>query len=228
LKQAPASETVLILVSTAYLKAKWTTPFDAFETAPRPFTTGKGTPVQAPTMKQLGQYALGKGDGWQAVALPYQGDRLRMVAVVPDDLGAFESKLGPALLEQVRASLRAAPRSIELTMPKFTFRTDAQLNATLQALGAKTMFDERAADLSGITGPGGPPLVVSAVLQQTWLQVDEEGTEAAAATAGIVRATAAHIAPESFHVDRPFLFFVEDQPTGAVLFLGRVVDPTAP
>jgi len=216
--------TKLVLVSTAYLDVHWADRFDPASTQPRPFTTAAGTTVDAPTMSHAGQYATAgdpNGD-WTAVALPYEGDQLRMVVVVPKDVAAFEARLTPAVLDQVRAGL-GRPHHLSLSMPKFSFRTKARLNGSLSKLGAPTMFDPQRADLSGITGPGGPPLVVSFVDHQTWLQVDEAGTKAAAATAGGVAATSIAV----FSVNRPFLFFIEDQPTGTVLFLGRVLDPTA-
>jgi serpin B len=216
--------TKLVLVSTAYLDVHWADRFDPAATQPRPFTTAAGATVDAPTMSHAGQYATAgdpNGD-WTAVALPYEGGQLRMVVVVPKDLAAFESHLTPAVVDQVRAGL-GKPHHLSLSVPKFSFRTKAHLNGSLSTLGAPTMFSDRA-DLSGITGPGGPPLAVSFIDHQTWLQVDEAGTKAAAATAGGVVATSISV----FAVDRPFLFFIEDQPTGTVLFLGRVLDPTAP
>ena len=217
--------TRLVLVSTAYLHARWAAPFSESSTTPMPFTLLDGSRVPRPTMHQTAQYATAAGDGWRAVSLPYEGGALSMLVVVPDDLESFQAQLTPALMSRIGAAANT-PKRVELTMPKFEFRTGGSLKGELAALGMKTMLTD-AADLTGIAPPQPDPLKVTDVVQQAWVQVDERGTKAAAATGLVAGVTSAprQDPPERFAVDRPFVFAVRDNPTGAVLFIGRVVDP---
>jgi len=166
------------------------------------------------------QYAV--GDGWQAVDLPYVGGELSMLVIVPDDLAAFEGGLPEAALDEIVAELGG--REVVLGLP--TFGTDSQLELSdvLAALGMPTAFTD-AADFSGITTE--EPLHVSAVVHQANIDVDEKGTEAAAATAVMVAASGMPTDTVQLTVDRPFLFALRDVPSGAVLFLGRIGDPSA-
>lgn len=215
--------TWLVLVSTAYLKARWGQPFRPHLTEPRPFHLPDGSQADRPTMRREGRFAEGRGDGWRAVRLPYLGG-LSMLVVVPDDLAAFSSELNAEALAAVNEGT-ARQALLDLTMPSFEFRTTGSLRPALESLGMRSAFTA-GADLRGISA--GPPLNVSDVVQEAWIQVDEHGTEAAAATAAMVVATSAIVRtqdPEPFAVDRPFLFVIADDATGAVLFIGRVLDP---
>jgi serpin B len=155
------------------------------------------------------------------VEIPYIGDSLAMTVIVPDDLAAFEQALTADQLASITGGLAEA--QVALTFPKFSIETKAELAEILAALGMPSAFDERA-DFSGITTA--EQLVISNVIHQANIDVDEKGTEAAAATAVVMRATAAPAEPVTLSVDRPFLFALRDVPTGAILFLGRVADPS--
>ncbi len=220
------SLTRLVLVNAVYLDATWASQFNKDATRDGSFTTLAGTTVTTPMMNQNASFAYAKGDGWQAVELPYAHDELAMLLVVPDQ-GRFadvEAQLATGLIAQAAGALANAGE-VWLSMPKFEFRTQAALADALKSLGMRKAFDIASADFSGITID--EPLCIDDVIHEAYIAVDEEGTEAAAATAVIVRAGAAPMEPVRLTIDRPFLFALRDKDTGAVLFLGRVTDPTA-
>jgi serpin B len=170
--------------------------------------------------------AYGSGDGWQAVELPYAGDELAMLVLVPDEgaLATVEGGLAGGLIDQAAAAL--APTDVVLELPKWEIETRVELSDVLTALGMPTAFTE-AADFSGMTAD--EALLIAFVIHQANITVDEAGTEAAAATAVGMDVTSAPIEPEPVlvTVDRPFLYALRDRETGAVLFLGRVTTPAA-
>ena len=217
--------TRLVLVNAIYLKAPWLEPFAESDTKTAPFTRSDGSQVSVPTMSlalsEGGRYA--SGSGWQAVELPYAGGSLAMTIVVPDDLAAFEGSLDAARFSQITTGLQAA--DVDLTLPRFKIETKSNLNSALAGMGMPLAFDPSRADFSGITTQ--EQLYISKVVHQANIAVDEKGTEATAATVVVMAgASAAPIQPVTVHVDRPFLFAVRDTKTGAILFLGRVVDPS--
>ncbi len=213
--------TRLVLVNAIYLKAAWQTPFDDGATAPAPFTRLDGTTGDVPLMHSGGQLPYASGTSWRAVELPYVGGKLSMLVIVPDDLAAFEKTLDGAALARIASGLGS--REVILALPKFGMESRVGLGPVLAALGMPTAFTD-AADFSGITKQA--PLQISAVIHQANIDVDEKGTEAAAATAVVMRATGMAAEPVTLTVDRPFLFALRDVDTGAVLFLGRVADPS--
>ena len=205
--------TRLVLTNAIYFSAAWAHPFEAAATADGTFTTAGG-PVTAPMMHEVAEASYGAGAGYQAAELPYDGDQLSMVVIVPDALASFE-----ATLTAVVQSLSTA--DLTLTLPRFRYTTPLSLGAALQALGMVDAFSP-AADFSGIDGAR--DLQITGVLHKGFVGVDEAGTEAAAATAVVVGTTSVP-EPHVLAVDRPFLFLIRDRPTGAILFVGRVVDP---
>jgi serpin B len=218
--------TRLVLVNAVYLDATWMTTFDPELTEEGAFTTLAGGKVTVDMMHGV-EWGLpyGSGDGWKVVELPYVGGELAMLIVVPDE-GRFaevEALLADGLIDAAREALGAA--TVNLWMPKFEFRTQALLRPLLVELGMTDAFDEALADFSGMTTD--ERLLISDVIHEAYIAVDEEGTEAAAATAVVMRATAAPSDVVDLRIDRPFLFALQDRATGAVLFMGRVADPTA-
>ncbi len=209
------ADTRLVLANALYLRAGWKFPFPPSSTSDQPFLLADGSRVDVPTMHYDEYLPSGRGEGWSAVRLPYSGEDLSMTVIVPDDLASFEQKLDVALLEQVEASIR--PGGIHLSLPRFTARTHLSLADTLKAMGMPSAFG--AADFSGMTAERG--LFLAAVEQEAVVEVDEKGTEAAAASGGAVAGSHG----PTVTVDRPFMFLIRDEPTGAVLFLGRVTDP---
>ena len=214
-------ETRLALVNAIYLKAPWQTPFSADATKPDAFTRADGSTVQAPFMVTTASLRYASRDGWRAVEIPYIGGSLAMTVILPDNLARFEQTLTADAFAAITGALTQT--QVALALPKFGIETKAELGPILAALGMPSAFDDRA-DFSGITTA--EQLVISNVIHQANIDVDEKGTEAAAATAVVMRATAMPAEPVAFRADRPFLFALRDVPTGAVLFLGRVGDPS--
>lgn len=216
--------TRLVLANAIYFKADWADPFEPEGTHDRMFRLAGGEEVRVPTMWHAADFRYADGDGWQAVELPYEGREVSMLVVVPD-AGRFaevEASFGYAALSDVLAAL--APRRVALAMPKFEFTRDFALKAALEALGMGIAFDPDLADFSGMEPLD--ELYIGNVFHKAFVAVDEEGTEAAAATA-VVMDGGTSVPPEAlpFDVDRPFLFLIREHATGAVLFLGRVIDP---
>jgi serpin B len=218
--------TRLVLTNAAYLKAKWQLPFAKAATTTAPFHRLDGGDVQVQLMHQatLPNWLYARGAGYQAVSIPYVGG-LSMVLVVPD-AGAFSSV--EAILRDptrlARTTALSERRAVRLAMPRFEFRTSAALKAALSRLGMPIAFTE-SADFSGITSR--EPLRIQDVAHEAFISVDEEGTEAAAATAAIVGLTGMPSDIIDLTIDRPFFFFVRDDDTGAIVFMGRVLDPIA-
>lgn len=213
------ASTRLVLVNAIYFSAAWATPFEPGATTARPFHLGDGATIDVPTLHQDVELGYGAGPGFRAAELPYDGEQLAMVVIVPDDLASFEAALDAPRLAEVMASLTA--HQLELHLPKFRFEAPLGLREHLIALGLTDAFTA-AADLSRIDGSR--QLVIQDVLHKGFVAIDERGTEAAAATAVVVGDSSAP-ARATLAVDRPFLFLIRDRPTGAILFLGRVVDP---
>jgi len=218
------AQTLLTLVNAVYFNAPWAFPFDPEDTEPGPFTLLDGSQDDVPMMHQTEVHRYTRGDDYESIELDYNGNDLSMLIVVPDE-GVFtgvESRLSAPFLEALDAAL--TPEHVILTMPKFTFEWGDAIDSPLQAMGMVDAFDGSAADFSGMDG--GRDLFIGSVIHKAFVAVDEAGTEAAAATA-IVMVGSAMTQP-TYHtvtIDRPFLFLIRDNDTGAILFLGRVLDP---
>lgn len=217
--------TRLVLTNAIYLRAKWIKRFEQGGTAAAPFHRLDGTTVSAQLMR-LGRTKLSyaRGTDHQAVRLPYFGN-LSMVVIVPEPgrFKAFERSLSGDVLHEIANGFQEG--LVLLRLPRFEFRTRAPLREALSALGMPIAFTD-AADFRGMS-PRGDELFIRDVLHEAFISVDEEGTEAAAATAVVMEATSAPNLIVDLTVDRPFLFLIRDDVTGTVLFLGRVLDPNA-
>jgi len=216
------SQTVLVLTNAIYFNAAWEYPFEEELTHDGPFNLLDGGQVTVPMMEQTEYFGYAQGEGCQAVELPYDGQELSMVILLPE-AGRFEEFASGLDAERVTAILKdISPQEVHLTMPKFTYESGFRLKETLAAMGMPAAFT--AADFSGIDGTRS--LFIDDVYHKAFVSVDEAGTEAAAATAVVV-ARAAPTPPKEVTVDRPFVFMIHDIETDAILFLGRVVDPSA-
>jgi serpin B len=212
----------LTLVNAIYMKAKWARQFEQDATSDLAFTNASGATVTVPAMRMSRFIPYSVGDGWKAVELPYEGEEVAMLLIVPDagELAATEEGLSVAAVADA-----LEPRSVHLALPRFDIESSLSVGETLKALGMELAFSD-AADFSGMTTAD--ELAIGAVIHQANITVDELGTEAAAATAVIIETTAApDDEPVELTIDRPFLFAIRDRATGAVLFLGRVADPSA-
>jgi serpin B len=220
-------ETWLFLFNAIYFKGSWTKAFDAKLTRDQVFALSGGEQEQVPMMRQSGTYRYLKGKSFQAAELPYGSGRLSMYVFLPDDGSSLDDLIQDLTLENWdswNASFKRMKGDIAL--PKFKFEYQASLNDALNALGMEPAFNSRRADFSAMTETG-PKVFISGVMHKTFIEVDEEGTEAAAVT-GVVMTTGIMRRPEehfSMTVDRPFLVAICDQQTGAVLFLGAIRDP---
>ncbi len=217
-----SSSTRLVLTNAVYFNAAWKTKFDPDRTAPGTFHALASDVTAEMMTGEVESVDYTSGDGYEALSLPYDGDELDMVFIVPDE-GQFanvDSGLTAAWLEGVLSDL--APSGIGgVTMPKFDFRFKTSLIETFQALGMTDAFDSNA-DFSGIDGTR--DLVITGIVHEAFVKVTEDGTEAGGATAVVVGETSV---PEWVTIDRPFLFLIRDIETGAVLFIGRVLDPSS-
>ena len=215
--------TRLVLTNAIYLNAPWVHRFDEDATAPAAFTLLDGNEVEVDMMRLDERIEYGEGDGFQAVRLPYVDGSLSMIAVLPDDFAAFESGLDGDRVDEIVASLGDA--RVELGFPRFEFRTEALLKDALSNLGMPIAFEPDEADFSGIAPPD--DLHIQDVVHEGFISVDEHGTEAAAATAVVVGVVSAPPINVEVDFDRPFLFFVHDRDSGAILFMGRVLNPVS-
>lgn len=227
-------ETRLVLVNALHFKSGWAEPFSARETQPRPFHARGGEPVEVATLHRRGTYRFVQQAGHAAVFLPFATPELECVILRPDardGLGPVEAGLPADTWRELGAA--AVPRDLLLELPRFKLEPPTvRLGAALRQLGLRRPFNEPvgAADF-GRMAPRRPDdyLYLSEAFHQAFVAVDEEGAEAAAATAvAMVRATALPVQrppPLEFKVDRPFLFAIQHRPTGTCLFLGRVTDP---
>ncbi len=209
---------VAVLANALALKAKWLHQFDPHETSPAPFYSASGAPHTISMMRQGTQFEYAKGNQWQLVRLPYRGDRYAMYIFLP----AKNSGLAFASAAFERARRELKPMLIELQMPRFTVNYNTNLNGPLSALGMGIAFDPSAANFSRMTSSA---VHVSRVEHVTYVRVDEEGTQAAAATA-VVTATRAMLPPkEQMIVDHPFYMLLRDDRTDQILFLSRITAP---
>jgi serpin B len=220
-----------IIVNAVYFKAGWMNEFDVDDTAREPFHLIDGSVVDVDVMHTFAGLgtAYAKGDGWEAARLPYWGGA-SMIVLLPRDgrYAQIESGLDAEFVENVVAELDGT-YDVVLSLPKW--ETDSALNKLepmLQELGMVQAFDPGLADLSGMSGPSAEPLFLGKVAQKANITVDELGTEAAAATVEIVFGVCRCPPPQvEFVVDRPFIYFIRDDITGEVLFIGRYLGPKA-
>lgn len=230
--RAVTADTKLVVVNAVYFKGSWAHAFDPARTKPAEFA-GPGLERAVPMMTRTADiaYAAIPEAKVSLVQLPYVGERMAMVVVLPDaddGLAALEDTLDAAALNAWIG--KAAPRKVDLALPKFRVEMDAPLllKAPLQALGVRRVFDVTAADLTGIA-PAQHKLQIDEGYHKAFIEVDEKGTEAAAASAlalGPGGPPPKGEAPVVFRADHPFLFLVRDSKTGAILFIGHVVRPS--
>jgi len=215
--------TRLVLTNAIYFKADWARPFEANSTYDRIFTLLDETEIRVPTMNQIATFGYAASDAYQAVEMLYEGETTSMVVILPAEgtFQEFEDALDNEGIAEIVDALE--PTEVDLAIPRFTFESAFVLNDSLVALGMTDAFDGTAADFTGIEETG--ELFISRVIHKAFVAVDEEGTEAAAATAVIMDGNAAEPTGEEMYVDRPFIFLIREVETGAILFLGRVLDP---
>jgi len=216
--------TKLVLTNAIYFKGNWASQFDGKKTKDAPFWLTAKRAVDAPMMAQKRSFGYRAIDGLQVLELPYVGDDLSMILLLPraiDGLPALEDALSAKNL--ARWTNRLRPQEVEVFLPRFKATSTFSLGGVLAKMGMRDAFGD--ADFSGMTGKR--DLFISEVLHKAFVDVNEEGTEAAAATAVIMtKSMAFDMGPTIFKADHPFIFLILDKYSGGILFLGRVVDPT--
>ena len=217
--------TVLILSNAIYFKGLWLTQFDVEDTLDRDFEITQGDIVQVPTMVLTDSeesFNYGETDDLQILELPYKGDAVSMIIILPkeNNISSVEQMLSNENLSTWMDSMY--PTDVDIYLPKFTFETEYNLKEMLIAMGMDIAFSFNA-DFSGMNGHGG--LFIEKVLHKAFIEVNEEGTEAAAATTVHMLETAIHDPPKVFDADHPFLYLIQHKETGTILFMGKVVNP---
>lgn len=225
--------TALVITNAIYFKGMWVKQFEKGKTLDAPFLTGSGTTVQVPMMQRTDEdafFGYAETETIQVLSMPYEsgeGYELSMLVLLPKDgsLDRIEKSFDAGILKDIRGSL--SDMRVKVFFPKFTMETKYFLPRTLSAMGMPTAFTA-SADFSGMDG--GRELFITNVVHQAFIEVNEEGTEAAAATAVIMGKGAspnAHTVPV-FRADHPFIFLIQDNETGNILFMGRVSNPVSP
>jgi len=221
--------TRLVLTNAVYFKSKWLKQFDKEKTYDADFKMDSGNMVKAKMMLSQGEksrFNYAETDIMQALELPYVGDKLSMLILLPkENLSSLEGSLNAEMLAETKQSL--AEYEVHVHLPKFKFETKYFMANTLKKMGMPTAFlDDGSADFSGMTG--NRDLYISNVIHQTFIDVNEESTEAAAATAVIMMRCTSMMPPKYkvFRADHPFIFAIQQKETGSILFMGRVSNPT--
>jgi len=216
----------MVLVNAIYFKGAWATPFPASRTQPQRFYLDPDRAVVVPFMNEQDEFNYAENDELQLLVLPYGKKQLHMVLLLPrakDGLARLEGSLNPTSLAGWIGQLRQT--EVRVAMPKFKMACTTTLSETLQSLGMKDAFDVKLADFSGIDGML-HSLYLSAVLDRAFIEVNEEGTEAAAIAAVFGRWVGRlSLEPPEFRADHPFVFLIRDSTTGSILFMGRVSAP---
>jgi serpin B len=215
--------TRMFLANAVYFKGKWEVPFDVKSTKERAFHLRTGRTKSIPMMEQSRSFSYRQGTGYQAVRLPYQGGNIGMYVILPDTGSSPERLLSVLTGDMWQRIAKPGFKDQKgiVVLPKFKVEYGVELKQGLTILGVRTAFTDKA-DFSGIARE---PLMISAVRQKTFVEVNEEGTEAAAVTGISVVPASIEMNPFEMIVDRPFLFLIEDQKTGTLLFMGVVYDP---
>jgi serpin B len=220
-------DVVMYLINAIYFNGSWTTRFDRSLTRNEQFTTVAGTTAPIAMMRRTDTVRVAETADAQVVDLPYGGGAFAMTILLPrqsKSIGAVVSALSAESWDAAVAGV--TPRSVELQMPKFTLRWEALLNDPLRALGMRLAFEGNQADFTRMSRTAGDRLYISKVKQKSFVDVHEEGTEAAAVTSVEVRVTCA-CGPQVIRIDRPFVFAIRERLSGTILFLGKIVRPPA-
>jgi serpin B len=222
---SPPPLTRLILTNAIYFKSDWTHKFKKRATRDEPFWLSALDSVQVPTMRQTDTFGYGEDGALQLLEMSYVGGGQSMVVLLPktrDGLAGLEEGLTADRLAALLKGVRS--ERVRVSLPKFKFTSQFSLTKALKAMGMRDAFDPLAADFTGMSDS--PELYIGDVIHKAFVDVYEEGTEAAAATAVMMLGTAMPPAePKVFQADHPFMFLIRDRQTGAIVFMGRVADP---
>ncbi len=224
--------TRLVLANAVYFKGKWYSPFQKTATQAKDFTRADGSKVQVSMMTSQRHYGYAETADYQAISIPYEKNDLSMLVILPQNgkMAAVETGLSAEKFVGIKHSL--VSQDVQLFLPKFKFDTDYNMNKTLAAMGMPTAFNAGAADFTGMydkNKAGGENLYIGLVIHKAYIDVNEEGTEAAAATGVAMQATSAapgaYEPPKIFNADHPFIFAIVHNSSSSILFMGKVNDP---
>ncbi|MDY6958461.1 MAG: serpin family protein, partial [Halobacteriota archaeon] len=219
--------TRLVLTNAIYFKGDWVKQFNENDTRDEDFRVSSNQTVKVPMMERTGEEArfnYAETEELQLLEMLYEGEELSMLILLPknDDIESIEESLTFENLGDWKSELRT--QQVNVFIPKFTFTTRYSLNENLEEMGMPSAFTEKEADFSGIDGTYN--LLIQSVVHQAFVDVNEEGTEAAAATGVSFGITSLPPEPKTFRADHPFIFIIQEKETGTILFLGRVTDPS--
>jgi serpin B len=223
-----STDTRLVLTNAVYFHGIWAAPFDKQRTQDEDFYLTAADKIKVPLMHRWDEFRYAAVDDLQVLELPYGDGSLAMVVLLPkkvDGLADLEAKLTVKNLQRWMASVQHEDE-VKVYLPKFKTTSQFEMSRTLRAMGMPSAFDANAADFSGMTG--GRDLFISAVIHKAFVDVNEEGTEAAAATGVIMETTSAPLQPQEprvFRADHPFVFMIRDKGNAAILFMGRMTNP---
>lgn len=215
--------TRMVLSNAVYFKGAWRNRFDAKDTAKAPFTLMDGSKIDVDMMATSMQTAGIVNEVFSAVALPYDGGSFAMALIMPKDFEAYQKALTPEVLNKLFEDLNMSHAMVHLKMPKFKTESTFDLGEKLQGLGMTDAFDADKADFSGMTGQ--KDLYISDVIHKAYIDVNEEGTEAAAATVVGMSTTSMPAEELTINLDNPFIYVIYNTQTNAIVFMGHVVNP---
>ncbi|HEY5511023.1 MAG TPA: serpin family protein [Prolixibacteraceae bacterium] len=220
-----ASNEIMFLINAIYFNGKWKYQFETSKTANEQFTCTDKKIVSVPMMKMESSFGYTVQSGYKALKMPYGADKFQMVLLLPD-AGTTPDKLAASLNPTSWATLTTALQNkvkVAVWIPKWKFSWEKTMNEVLSSLGMDIAFDPNRADFSQITGVNN--LYITKVIHKTYIDVSESGTEAAAVTSVGIGYTSMPVDPPAFYLTRPFLFFITEEDTGAILFAGKVENP---
>jgi serpin B len=218
--------TRLVLTNAIYFKGDWTSPFKKDLTRDEAFDDGGGAKAKVPMMHQTARFKYHDAETLQVLEMPYAGKELSMVVLLPKKVGGLADLEKSLTADKLAGWLgQARNEDVIVSLPKFKTTAELSLKPTLEALGMKKAFQMTGADFSGMNGKK-DDLYITAVVHKAYVDVNEEGTEAAGATGVVIGVRAVPAQKPEFRADHPFVFLIRDTRTGSVLFLGRLVNPT--
>jgi serpin B len=221
----PDPLTRLILVNAIYFKGDWASQFKKSATTEMPFYLNENKSIEVPMMHQISEFNYGEDESLQFLELPYAGNKLLMLIILPKKIDGLQNREEILTKESLEGWTRnLSKRNVAVYLPRFKMTSEFRLDKELESMGMQDAFDMDKANFSGMDGNPNW-LYIGAVLHKAFIDVNEEGTEAAAATGVIMRVKSA---PEYviFRADHPFLFLIQDNLTGSILFMGRVSNPS--
>lgn len=217
--------TRLVLVNAIYFKGRWEHQFEAKDTKNAPYYVSPGKTINHPMMSQVNKFGYAKIGPGHLLEIPYAGGDLSMLVLLPhnkDGLGVLERSLSIQSLSDWKRKIKK--ERVQVYLPKFEIEQGLRMGQTLRSLGMVDAFDPKMADFSGMDGKGND-LFIGVVIHRVFVKVDEEGSEAAASTAVAMKRSAIPVTNPVFRADHPFIFLIQENKTGSILFMGRVQNP---